>query len=189
MDGREKLDRPRSVEDLSQRERIKRLHHQLSLIYDKVFLTGDWSADYEHPKETEAVRTNIFEDSVVTDPSVLAESLKEFIQNVAPTIQKSPNRETRTSLREFNRKLFLEVLESIHAILSQSAKEIRTIKELEMEKSVDENIHSFRDIPIVYSKEIPTIREKDMPPDPAGEEDTIHVALQTILGRLTSLTK
>lgn len=147
----ERLDVPKDIEQLSQPERIKRLHHQLGVMYDRVFLSGDWEGEQlEKDDKDLPVRTNIFEDRQVTDTAVLLEGLDEFLESVKETLPGTlplQKLETLKGQHDFNRKLFRDMLKSVRDILRQSAKDVGTLSEVEMMKCVDTNIHYFRDTP------------------------------------------
>ncbi len=154
MDFKERLDTPKSVEQLSERERTKRLHHQLSLVYDRVFITGDWSG--EHPSAlneelAEDIATNIFENEPQTDPAVLADGIHDFIRDVVQTVPVGMGHEdlmTEKGRHDFNRVLGLKVFSLIRDILKQSVKDVGSDDAVRMAKAIDENIHYFRDIEI-----------------------------------------
>ena len=71
MNFGERFDTPKSIEALSEEERTKRLHHQLSVMYDRVFLSGDWKG--ERVSEEHPVRSNLFENKPYTDVKILVE--------------------------------------------------------------------------------------------------------------------
>src|SRR3989344_9101682 len=108
------LDSPRDVERMNQKERIQRLHHQLGVIYGRVFLTGDWRGDdwkqIPDTKLSEDIATNIFEDQKVVEASDLVDGLTDFLRDAGQTVPARLNHEDlmRTEGRnDFNRALFL----------------------------------------------------------------------------------
>lgn len=185
MEFRERLDVPKDLEKLDEAERVKRLHHQLGVMYDRVFLSGDWEGEQlEKIDKDLIVRTNIFEDRQVTDGAVLLEELNEFLKGVRETLPGTlslEQLETRKGRHDFNRKLFRDVLRSIRDILQQSAKDTGTLDELQMMKCVDMNIHYFRDIPHNWQ------RGKAQEESIVNDEQRATEGLQRIQEVLTSI--
>lgn len=183
-----RFDTPRPIEELSQPERIKRLHHQLSVIYDRVFLTGDWKGDHLNAPEDEGVYENIFGDKPIDSPRQLADSIDDFLTRSADTVpdvegeDKSWNRE---KIKDKNREIFSELLDYVYIILTETARDTRTQSELAMEKCIDENIHHFRDAPIiVYDMAIQNVEA-----DIAKDDDKYTEGLQKIYNRLQTIAR
>ncbi|HCM44032.1 MAG: hypothetical protein UY39_C0035G0006 [Candidatus Kaiserbacteria bacterium GW2011_GWC2_49_12] len=147
----EKYKMPQNIEDLDEQELTQRLCHQLSLVYDRVFLTGDWKGELAGKKQKE-IRENLFEDIVpITDPAILADALGEFLDAVEVTL---PTAVTTEELRgaqgghDASRLVFAETIRYVRRILNQYRKDVGTKEFTEMAKCIDENIHFFRDISV-----------------------------------------
>lgn len=186
MEFRERLDVPKDLEKLDEAERVKRLHHQLGVMYDRVFPSGDWEGEQleQVDKNLAIFERNTFEERTVTDATVLLEGLNDFLKDVRETLPGTlslEQLETRKGRHDFNRKLFRDVLKSIRDILQQSAKDTGTLDELQMMKCVDMNIHYFRDIPHNWQ------RGKAQEESIVNDEQRATEGLQRIQEVLTSI--
>jgi len=147
---------PKNIERLTEKELIQRLHDQLALIYDRVFLTGDWKGEFAHKEDR--VRVNIFEDPAVDDANVLADALEEFLNDIVATLPKAIKPEDIYDTQEkhdANRLVFAETLKYVRDILRQSQKDIGTREHVDMAKCIDENIHYFRDFSVQNVRGMP----------------------------------
>ncbi len=143
MDFKEQLKVPTNVEVLDKKQQIKRLHHELGVIYDRTFLTGDWGADYT-PAD------NFFEDKLIDDAEAMPAELNEFLikfRNTVPSIITPAAQKTRDGQNEYNRKLFLDIVAHVRDILNQSSNKVSTKDQVQMFKCVEDNIGLFRDRP------------------------------------------
>lgn len=155
MEFGKRFDRPKDLERLDRGDRIARLHHQLGLMYDRVFLTGDWEGERPEQIENKGLRenieTNVFEDIANrTDAHILAEDLSEFLSAALEVRRENSNTPLglKKEMRDRARSQFLVIITLVRDILRQSAKDINTTEEIEMEKCIDDNIHHFRDMAI-----------------------------------------
>lgn len=134
---------PKDVESLSESERVARLTHQLGVMHDRVMLTGDWEAQHSEKPG----KGNIFDDiHYVSSSARLAEGVQSFLDATVDVVPAPVNPEDLSESherRDFNRRLFIEVLKYVKDILRGGNKD----QVLELEKNVDENIRFFRDIP------------------------------------------
>lgn len=144
---------PKPPEKLSESERVKRMHHQLGLMYARVFLTGDWAGyvpgDMQDRELAEDIATNIFEDRSVTDTGVLADGLTDFVRDAGKTIPDVLRPEdlmTTEGRHEFNRALFLKIAALTRDILKRSQKDVGTDDEIRAARAIEENTHFFRDM-------------------------------------------
>lgn len=148
MESQESISGPVNLERLNERQQIRRLHHQLAVIYSRVFLTGDWEGQHVDGKEGEP--TTFDEQQIIDDESALVEELGDFVRQVESSIPRAVHPEDlgeSAERHDFNRRLFVEALEYVQAIIAVSKKDIGSLPRLEMLKAVDENIHYFRDLP------------------------------------------
>ena len=149
MEPRNNFRGPRNIEGLDEQELIHRLHDQLSLIYHRVFLTGDWEGEFVGEKNE--IRLNDFEDIHINDPAVLADSLDEFLTSMKSTLPiavKPKEWVEPQGKHEVNRLAFVETIKYIRSILRQSLKDVGTREHIDTAKCIDENIHYFRDISV-----------------------------------------
>ena len=161
----DRLSGPQNIEKLNDKERIARLHHQLGVIFDKVFLTGNWRGERS---DDETLRENIFEDPSITDPQVLAEGIHEFIDHAQDTVARAIHPYDQMELeamQEGNRITFFDFIAHVRDILEHSKKVVNSRQEYHMLKCIDENVHYFRDLPSTI---------KNAPVPSSGDEAKRH---------------
>jgi len=181
----ERMDVPKPIEKLPEQERVKRLHHQLGVIYDRVYLTGDWEGQMTETVEPDApIRENIFENKSVQDIDILVENIADFLKSVPKTLPAfiSPkDMETLKGIHDYNRRLFKEVVQNVHDILKQSKKDIGFTSDIELMKCIDQHIHYFRDLPANLPRGENTDRS------PVEDERKAAEGLQKILEGLSAI--
>jgi|SRR3989344_3376582 len=178
---------PQNIERLSEKELVQRLHDQLAVIYDRVFLTGDWKGEFA--KQKDRVRVNIFEDPAVDDPKILADALAEFLDDISTTLPKAIKPEDLFDTQEkhdANRLLFAETLKYVRDVLQQSQKDIGTREHIDMAKCIDENVHFFRDFSV---QNIQGMKGGIIQPAKTAEKDEERAlrGLQRINSRLSDI--
>lgn len=134
---------PKDVKSLSEPERVARLSHQMGVMYDRVMLTGDWEGQHlGHPE-----KGNVFDDiHYIASTGALAEGIEAFLDKSKGVLPRPVNPEDLSEAherRDFNRRLFIEVLRYARDILRSSNKE----QILELEKTIDDNMRYFHDAP------------------------------------------
>jgi hypothetical protein len=175
----ERFQKRQEVEDLDEDERIKNLQNQLGIIYDHLFLTGDWHGEHTQAPE---LRRNIFEDRATTDRVELATGIDQFLRHAQPTVAGSVAPEAMRTLHgaaEDNRNVFFDLIAHVREILMQAQKDINTREEVEMMKCIDKNMHFFRDPPLSERQ-----RQKNIPLEEQGK---YRQGLDVILSELEAI--
>ncbi|MDO8575755.1 MAG: hypothetical protein Q7R90_00395 [bacterium] len=183
------MDKPKNIEQLSEREQIKRLYHQLGLVYGRVFLTGDWEGEH---KEKGPETGTLFDDVRSMDSaSMLANELDSFLREIEPTTKSAVNPEDLAEPAErhdFNRRLFAEVLKYVGDILRQTNKDIGAKERIAMLKGVDENIHFFRDVPVRWEAgHVESLKKGAFLKSPSKEDWNTTESLKNITDRLVEI--
>ncbi|MDO8514853.1 MAG: hypothetical protein Q7S50_04915 [bacterium] len=134
---------PKDIDSLIEPERVARFSHQLGVMYDRIMITGDWEGEHLERRDT----GNIFDDiHYVSNTTQLADGIDSFLAKSKMEIPVAINPEDLSEpneRRDFNRRLFVEVLKYTKDILRGGNKE----QILELEKTIDENMTYFRDLP------------------------------------------
>lgn len=148
MAFKERFDKPKEIEKLTEKEQIKRLYHQLGVIYGRVFLTGDWEGEH---KEKGPETGTLFDDVRTIDSApMLADDLDVFLHKIQSTIKSAVHPEDLNEpieRHDFNRRLFAETLKYVGDILRQTNGSVRAKERIALLKGVDESIRFFRDVP------------------------------------------
>ena len=156
MESGENVSGPVNVERLNERQQIRRLHHQLGVIYGRVFLTGDWEGQHIGGKEGEP--NSFDEQNTIDDQDALIDELHDFIEKVEPTLSGPVHPEDlgeSAERHDSNRRLFVEALKYVRDILGSGKKDVNSIAQIEVVKAIDENIHYFRDVPVGWKSAAP----------------------------------